>query len=1723
VIESVQEILSFRAQHQSDQQAFIFLKDGETESGSLTYGELNRQAIAIAAQLLPWKDERALLLYPPGLEFIAAFFGCLYAGVVAVPAYTPRPNQSLKRLQAIVADAQAAIALTTTVAMSNLERQISRSSELKALRWIATDNVNSDFASTWQEPHVDRQTIAFLQYTSGSTGNPKGVIVSHGNLLHNQCLIQQAMQHTEKTIFVGWLPLFHDMGLVGNVLQPLFLGTQCVLMPPVAFLQRPLRWLEAISHYRATTSGGPNFAYDLCVDKITPEKRETLDLSSWEVAFNGAEPIRAETLDRFADAFSQCGFRREAFFPCYGMAETTLIVSGSHKTDLPVVQTFQSEALEQNKVVQVVRPNSHEDEDVVAQKLVGCGHPLQDLRVVIAHPETSAHCANEEVGEIWVSGSSVTQGYWRHPEETEQAFRAHLSDSGEGSFLRTGDLGFFKDGELFVTGRLKDLIIIRGLNHYPQDIEATVERSHPALRPNSGAAFGVDVNNEERLVVVQEVERSHLRQLNIDEVVGAIRQVVAKDHQLDVYAVLLLKPGGILKTSSGKIKRYSCRASFLAGSLNTVGKWHSGDSKLIASPNKDCLDDSSLSVSEIKTAEAIQVWLATKIAKQLKVPYQDIDIQQPFAFYGLNSLAAVGLSAELEDWLERKLSPTLVYDYPTIKALSQYLSNSPVSNGATSRVSQDRNTNTEAIAIVGVGCRFPGSKNPEAFWQLLRDGVETITEIPSTRWNASAFFDPNPATPGKMSTLWGGFLEHVDQFDPQFFGISPREAESMDPQQRLLLEVTWEALENAGIQPGKLAGTSAGVFVGISTSDYSQSQYQNFANIDNVYSTTGNALSIAANRLSYLLDLRGPSLAVDTACSSSLVAIHQACQSLRYGESSLAIAGGVNLILSPMLSISFSQSGMIAVDGRCKTFDASANGVVRGEGCGIVVLKRLSDALKDRDNILAIIRGSAINQDGRSNGLTAPNGLAQQAVIRQAIENAGVTPAQISYVEAHGTGTPLGDPIEFNSLKEVLMQDRSATDRCWISSVKTNIGHLEAAAGVASLIKVILSLQHQEIPPHLHLKALNPEIALAENSPLSIPTSRQPWLKVADRRLAGISSFGLGGTNAHVVVEEAPKKLVGAQPSVSLPIRTQHILTLSAKSEKALEELASLYEDFLVSHPNVSLPDVCFTANTGRSHFAHRLVIVAESNIQFREYLTAFVAQKQIQGVVKGQRSSTGSPKIAFLFTGQGCQYVDMGHQLYETEPVFRQTLEHCNEILRSYLGKSLLSVLYPEPGETSPLNQTVYTQTALFSLEYALAKLWQSWGIEPNVVMGHSVGEYVAACIAGVFSMEDALKLVAERALLMQALSHDGEMVAAFTSKAQIEKIVAQYANKVSIAAINSLENVVISGAREEIQEILIELNAKEIKTRRLKVSHAFHSPLIEPMLEDFEKIARTVTYSSPCKSLISSVTGKLIGAEASTPEYWCRHARQPVEFMDSIKTLYEKGYGLFLEIGPNPLLVQMGQQCVPANAAVWLPTLRRGQDDWQQIFLTLSYLYVHGVNVDWSRIYDNYSCCRVAIPTYPFQRQKHWIHTKELNTESCSEKPKRINGIGNHFLLGCRLSEIAHLPKNHIWQAEVNCESLPYLNHHRVHEVAFMPGGVYLEMALAAATEVYGAKPYTLSEIEYKQLLFLPENVTRTVQLNLSSVQSANDLTFHIYSRSANNLSESWKLHATGKLSSM
>ena len=1134
-------------------------------------------------------------------------------------------------------------------------------------------------------------------------------------------------------------------------------------------------------------------------------------------------------------------------------------------------------------------------------------------------------------------------------------------------------------------------------------------------------------------------------------------------------------------------------------------------------------DSDLLQQLESVPSGARQPLLLSHVQRELQ---QILGLAQPpdadvgFFDLGMDSLMAVELRNRLQQQLGKAytVSNTLAFDYPTVNKLVEHLADKlgTLPQAKPKQVPlMRRPVDTDAVAIVGLACRFPGASDKEAYWQLLQNHGDAITEVPSERWDIDAYYDPDPDTPGKMTTRYGGFIEGIDQFDAAFFGISPREAIELDPQQRLLLELSWQALEDAGIAPATLAGSRTGVYIGISSSDYGQLIARGGERAIGQYMGTGISHSAAVGRISYILGLEGPSIAIDTACSSSLVALHQASRGLLNGDCELTLVGGVNAILTPELTLYFSRGRFMAPDGRCKTFDAAADGYVRGEGCGMVVLKRLSDAERDGDRIYAVVRGSAVNQDGASGGLTVPNGPSQQRVIEESLTAANLDPSEVAYVEAHGTGTSLGDPIEIQALHNVLGVAHSQDHPLLVGSVKTNIGHLEAAAGIAGVIKVVLSMQQGTIPSQLHFKTPSPQISWDDIN-IQVVDESQSWPE--GRRIAGVSGFAFQGTNAHVVLEGYESQLVTVSSPDTVGLeekgvkRGGHLLPLSGKTEAAVRELAGEYLDWLSHHDEVNLANVCFTAATGRSHFEHRAAVLVETTDQLH---------KSLQQLVAGDREvghCYQRPQEAFLFTGQGSQYAGMGRQLYETQPVFQKTLDQCAQLLNAYLDKPLLELLYPREEEESLLDQTVYTQPVLFAIEYALARLWQSWGIAPDVVMGHSVGEYVAACVAGVFSLEEGLKLIAARGQLMQQLPADGAMVSVMASEERVRSLLSSdIETTVSIAAINGPESMVLSGATEALESIVNQLESAEIKTTFLQVSHAFHSPLMEPMLAEFEQVARQISYSPPKLKLISNVTGQVATDEIATPKYWCRHILSPVNFAAGMETLHQQGCEIFLECGPKPVLLGMGRQCLPEEIGVWLPSLRPGQGDWQQMLTSLGELYVRGVKVDWVSFDKDYPQRRkVALPIYPFQRQRYWI---ESQSSSSPSRLKTETRTPTHSLLGTQLSMAG---TQLYFESLLSSDQPHYLKDHRVFNQALFPTTAYLEMALAVGHHLFPEQSFTIEDFQIGRGLILPDSEPIQVQTHITP-QTQNTYTFEIFSLSSSPTSNSvpqWQLHSQGIL---
>ncbi len=996
------------------------------------------------------------------------------------------------------------------------------------------------------------------------------------------------------------------------------------------------------------------------------------------------------------------------------------------------------------------------------------------------------------------------------------------------------------------------------------------------------------------------------------------------------------------------------------------------------------------------------------------------------------------------------------------------------------------------------------SGEPGSFWRLLVEGRDVVSEVPADRWNAKAFYDPEPGAPGKTNAVKGGFIEGIDLFDAGFFGISPREAALMDPQQRLILEVSADALEDAGFSMARIAGTETGVFVGISSYDYSTIQQGEFARmLIDAHSNTGGALSIAANRISYFFNLRGMSVALDTACSSSLVAAHLACEGLWRREITMALVGGVNVLIKPEPWIGFSRLSMLSPDGHCKAFDATANGFVRAEGAGMVVLKPFSRAREDGDRVYALILATGSNQDGRTSSMTVPGQEAQEALLRETCRRAGVAPHDIQFVEAHGTGTLVGDPIEARALGRVYGAGRAAGDCCVLGSVKTNIGHLEPAAGIAGMIKVALAMKHGLIPRNLHFREPNPDIPFDELH-LRVQQELGPWPK-AGRLLAGVNSFGFGGTNSHVIMASAPAQ--EARPSdVSAAARSRRplLVPLAARSLEALRAMARIHKEHIVdpAESGLALEDIAWSTATRRTHHEHRLAVVAGTREELCDGLQAFANEESRPSVVSGRYLGKEPPKPVFVCAGQGPQWWGMGRELIACEPVFRAAVERCDKLLRREGSWSLLEELGRDE-LSSRLDETAVAQPAIFSIQVALASLWESWGIRPHAVVGHSVGEVAAAYLAGALGLEDAVKVIFHRGRCMDFAAARGKMLAVGLTPAEAAGLLKGREKEVSVAAINSPSGVTLSGEPDVLHEIAQELASQEVFHRFLKVNYAFHSPLMDPMRPELLEALKDITPGAPSLEMISTVTGAAVTAGELDAEYWWQNVRQPVRFASAIETLLDEGADTFVELSPHPVLAGNILECAGAKgkaSATVLHSIRREEPERAAMLKALARLYTLGAPVDWRAI--NPQGQFVDLPRYPWQRERHWSESEESSRSRLAEH--------SHPLLGYRSA--AAMPT---WKNALDVRSLRFLNDHRVQGHVVLPATCYVEMAAFAASDFFGDGPVILEEIEIGRACFLPDSSATGTEV----VLDPEDSTIQVYARGVDSR-QTWTKHASGKL---
>jgi len=1420
----------------AQEDVLIFLNAKGKVKNNLTFKDLEQRCMNYAFNISQFasKHEIVLITLEDQEDFVVSFFGCLLAGKIPAPIAPlqhKRNQSSWGKLENILKKQSNASVLVRESEYDDVLGFLQENGLLNT-RIYTTEALDKPDAIPVELPKIQTSQVAYIQYTSGSTSKPKGIVLTHEQILKNLEKMYRVFNRGQVVRVAGWIPFYHDMGLVGHLFTVLYESGFGVFLNPSTFLAKPELWLKAFSEYHANSGAAPTFAFKHCVSKI--KNFDGIDLSSWQHAYVGSETVTIEVLERFIDTFKPQGFNPNTFRPVYGLAEVTLLAAGG--------------ALGFEDLLSTVEKNSLSNSS--RRKLIPYTLDKECTTVTIVNPDTLQELPDGQEGDIIVKAKHNFSGYLKYDLNFDKL---------QAVTVNTGDVGYIKDDNLYITGRRKEIIIVRGRNYSAEDLEHSARQFITNLRPNDATACLQDLEDPlNSVIVLQEIHR-HLDSDKQEEIIAQIKANLSDGFGIKAQAILLIAQGTLARTPNYKLARGKCLDQFKSNKL---------------------------------------------------------------------------------------------------RILSQ--------SGKTSGLATTRNKQNEEVVIVGMACKFPGGVTSlDDFWELLATGTDAIQEVPKNRWNNDLFYDKDIAVPGKVNTKWGGFVDGIDQFDPAFFGVSKYEAAEMDPQQRLVLETSWRLMEHTGWTKPHVKNSNTGVYIGISTNDYLYMKIKLTTGLTgfNAYSGLGNAHSIAANRLSYFYDLKGPSMAIDTACSSSLTAFHLGAQAILNGDCQQAIVGGVNAILSPGSTVTLSQFGMMAPDGRCKAFDQSANGYVRSEGCGLVMLKLKSAALRDGDNILASVVSTAAAQDGMSPGITYPNASAQHAIIGKCLAKSAISPSQVSYVEAHGTGTASGDPIEMEQLVHHY-GDYENNSTCFVGSVKANIGHLEASAGIASVIKTVLMLQKKQIPPQIHVNTLNPKIQL-ENTRIQIAKKLTPWESDQNRNVA-ISSFGFGGSLAHVILQEASNTL---EPKTAIP--TDHFVypfILSGHSQTNLIQQATAWESWLTSNSVLPFADLCFTQAKHRTNLQFRKYFLASDKLELANQLDSFITSK------KPIQAAQENLKLCFLFTGQGEHYYDMGRSLYFRYPRYKTYYDHC--ISQLNLDEQALEKINNALNKEHIFRITeAHAQPLQFALQYALAKFLMDLNLNPDYLLGYSFGEYVAACLAGCFTLKEGMLMVQKRGQLLDDLEVYGSMVTIFESPEVVLPVINP--EKVTIAVHNSPKKTVISGDQIEIERICKQFRSLNVKLYYLKTIKPYHSHFIEPILEEYKQFLETVNFKKPIKKWVSSVTGSLMEKCPDTM-HWINQTRNTVLFSEAAHSLNQLDNAVsFIEVGPGASTLSAIFENINPRSQVLVRTLmqnKRLKPEGDYLLHALGKLNDFGFNINWENFYSH-KTYPGSIPGLALNNKRFWL----------------------------------------------------------------------------------------------------------------------------------------------------
>ena len=1623
-------------------------------SRSVTYAELERRTRALAVHLTRTglrRGDRVAICLGNCVEMVESCLAVLRAGMVGVPL---NPRSSDAELAHFLQDSGAALVITDAAHLAQLRRLGPPYDGLGVLV-TGTGPAAPDGAQRFESAarsdgaaEIDVLGLddpAWMLYTSGTTHRPKGVLSTQRAALWSVVACYVPIFGLSPDDRLLWpLPLFHSFGHSLAILGVTAVGAS------------------------ARIGGELSAAGGLRQELLTAYEE-----------LGGPFTMLAGVPATYHRLVGSAGEAPQALRMCVvagAPSDPALRAAVEETLGAPLLDAYGS--TETCGMIAVNRPEG----PVVDGS---CGPPVPGMDVRIVDPGSGQDVPDGAEGEVWVRGPSLMTGYHEQPEATAAALRD--------GWYRTGDLGRrVTHGHLRLTGRVSELIIRGGENIHPTEIEQALSQC-PGVSEAVVVGVPHDVLGEVPVAFVvpgpggfeaQRVLAECRTRLADYKVPTEIREIAA-----------------VPRTASGKIARHQLVAP---AQTAPVAEDTAHTAALRERLQSLSPDDQERAIRETVLSVTAEVCR--------RAPGELPDAVSPFADLGMTSVGAVELVDRLGVLTGLSLPATLVFDHPTPAEVARYLRvalfESEHGKGPQPYGGQDRSAEDDPVVIVAMGCRYPGDVNSaEGLWELVSQGRDAVSEFPADRgWDLDALYDPDPDRVGTSYTRHGGFLRGAAEFDAGLFGISPREALAMDPQQRLLLETSWEVWERAGIDPASLRESDTGVFVGVMYGDYSTRLTR--PHELEAHLGLGSAGSVASGRISYMYGLRGPAITVDTACSSSLVALHWAARALRSGECSLALAGGVTVMATPKPFLAFSRQRGLSPDGRCKSFSAAADGTAWGEGVGLVLLERLSDARRRGHPVLAVLRGSAINSDGASNGLTAPHGPAQQRLITQALSDAGLRAGDVDVVEAHGTGTRLGDPIEAQALLATYGHGRE--EPLWLGSVKSNLGHTQAAAGVAGVIKMVQAMRHGELPRTLHADAPTPHVDWSAGR-VELLTAPRPWPASERPRRTGVSAFGIGGTNAHVILEEAPGSEgsrtalspdTAARPPFPIP------WLLSAADENALRAQARRLADEVTRRPGLLPTDVGYSLAVSRAALAHRAMVPAGDRARMTAALSAFAQGRDAPGVVRGLADS--EIRTAFLFTGQGAQRPRMGAQLRATFPVFADAFDEVCRHLDDRLPQPLSTVLSAEPGapEAALVDRTDFAQAGLFAFEVALFRLLQSWGVRADRLVGHSVGELAAAHVAGVLDLPDATTLVAARGRLMWALPDGGAMVALEGTEEEAVTALEEFGPQAAIASVNGPRSVVISGARDAVFAVAGAFEARGRRAVRLRVSHAFHSPLMEPMIDQFLDVARQLTFRAPRIPIVSTVTGRPADpAELCSPEYWARHVRLPVRFAGAVRRLADDGVTAYLEVGPGPALTAAATDCLAGastNGPVLATATRGGADESETLLSAVARLHVAGAAVDWAAVYEDSGARRVDLPTYAFQRQRYWLDTP----------PPAASDAGP------LLSPAFPVPDTErtVLSGLLSLATHPWLGDHVVAGRVIVPATVFVEMAVRAGDEVgCGA----VDDLVMLSPLALPGTTGVRVQVVVGEGDGSGQRPVDIYSRPEEPAEEApWTRNASGRL---